>query len=109
MGQSFQILEIITLIYKYYLQRASIRGNRDKNFFHSINTVFVSFVAMTIQYCLKEYRTGKAPTELLEFKYQTAAGKLISDMKDESKTNQLQDYTTICIIYEAFPILKSGH
>jgi len=85
-----------------------MRGNRDENFFNSINAVFVWFVAATIQHCLKEWRTGKEPTELVEFKYETAAGKLISDVKDKSKTDQLQDHMTTCAIPGAFTIGKSG-
>jgi len=75
------------LIYECYFQRVRIRGNHNVTFFERINAVFDYFVAVTIQHCLKEWRTGKAPTELVEFKYETAAGKLISDMKDESKTD----------------------
>ena len=85
-----------------------MRGNRDENFFDSINAVFACFVTATIQYCLKEWRTGKEPTELVEFKYETAADKLISDVKDKSKTDQLQNHTTASAIPEAFTIGKSG-
>jgi len=85
-----------------------MRGNHDENFFDSINAVFVCFVAATIQHCLKEWRTGKQPTELVKFKYETAAGKLISDVKDKSKTDQLQDHTTACAIPGAFTIGKSS-
>jgi len=85
-----------------------MRGNRNENFFDSINAVFVCFVAVTIQDCLKEWRTGKEPTELVEFKYEIVAGKLISDVKDKSKTDQLRDHTTACAIPVAFMIGKSG-
>jgi len=85
-----------------------MRGNRDETFFDSINAIFVCFIATTTQHCLKEWRTGKAPTELVEFKYETATGKLISDAKDESKTDQLQDHTTACAIPGAFTMGKSG-
>lgn len=60
-----------------------MRGNRDANFFDKINAVFVCLIAATIQHCLKEWRSGKEPTELVEFKYETAAGKFISDVEDE--------------------------
>jgi len=108
LGQRFRVSEIVMLIYKCYFQRARMRGNRNENFFDSINVVFVCFVAATIQHCLKEWRTGKEPTELVEFKYETAAGKLISDAKDKSKTDQLHDHTTTCAIPRAFMIGKSG-
>jgi len=96
------------LIYECHFQQLRMRGNRDETFFDSINAVFVYFVAATIQHCLTEWRIGNALTELLKFKYQTAAGKLISDVKDESKTDQLQDHTTACAIPGAFTIGKSG-
>ena len=79
-----------------------MRENRDEKFFDSINAVFICFVAATIQHCLKEWRTGKEPTKLVEFKYERATGKFISDVKDESKTDQLQDHTTACAIHGAF-------
>jgi hypothetical protein len=48
--------------------------------------VFVCLIAATIQHCLKEWKSGKEPTELVDFKYETAAGMSISDVENERKT-----------------------
>jgi hypothetical protein len=63
-----------------------MRGRRDGDFFDKINAVFVCLIAATIQHCLKEWKSGKEPTELVDFKYETAAGMSISDVENERKT-----------------------
>jgi len=73
-------------MYEGYFKRPKMKGNRDVNFFDKINVVFVCLIAATIQHCLKEWRSSKEPTELVEFKYETAAGKSISDVEHERKT-----------------------
>jgi len=87
LGQRFQATEIVTLIYDSYFQRQKMRGNRDERFFERINAVFVCLVTATIQHCLNKWWSGREPAELVEFKYETAAGKLISDVKDERETD----------------------
>ena len=63
-----------------------MKGNRDVNFFDKINMLFVCLITATIHHCFKECRSGKETTERVEFKYEIAAGKFISDIEHERKT-----------------------
>ena len=76
-GHQFRASEIVTVIYELFFQRQKMRGNRDTTFFDEINPVFVCLVASALQHCLKEWKGGDRTKVLVEFKYETAAGKNI--------------------------------
>ena len=71
----FRASEIVTLIYECFFKRPKMKGRRDIKFFDKINPVFICFVAAVIQHCLKAWKDGTEPTELVDFKYETAAGR----------------------------------
>ena len=50
-------------------------------FVGKIHAVFIYFVAAVMQHCLKEWKTGKEPTETVDFKFETAAGRPPSDVE----------------------------
>ena len=71
----FRASEIVTLIYECFFKHPKMKGRRDIKFFDKINPVFCCFVAAVIQHCLKAWKDGTEPTELVNFKYETAAGR----------------------------------
>ena len=80
-GHRFRAIEIVTLIYECYFKRLKMRGRRDVSFFVKINVVFICFVAAAMQHCLKEWKTGREPTETVNFKFETAVGRPPSDVE----------------------------
>ncbi|KAF8415069.1 hypothetical protein EV426DRAFT_701826 [Tirmania nivea] len=72
-GHRFRASEIVTAIYELFFQRQKIRGNRDPTFFDKINSVFICLVALALQHCLKEWKTGERTKVLVDYKYETAA------------------------------------
>ncbi|KAF8416583.1 hypothetical protein EV426DRAFT_578631 [Tirmania nivea] len=58
-------------------ERQKMRGNRDPTFFDKINSVFICLVASALQHCLKEWKTSERTKVLIDYKYETAAEKLI--------------------------------
>ena len=67
--------EIVIFIYESFFQRRKMKGRRDVAFFDKINGIFICLVAAAIQHCLKEWQYGKVPTEVVDFKFENAAGR----------------------------------
>jgi hypothetical protein len=59
-----------------------MRGYRDVEFHEKINGVFICLVASALRHCLKHWVKGELAEEMVEFKYETAAGKNDSDARD---------------------------
>lgn len=57
-----------------------MRGIREADFFGMINESFICLFGAAIQHCLKEWLSGEAPTNLIDFKFETAGGRSLSDM-----------------------------
>ena len=71
----FRVSEIVTLIYECFFKRFKVKWRCDIKFLDKINPVFICFVAPVIQHCLKAWKNGMEPTELVDFTYETGAGR----------------------------------
>ena len=71
----FWASEIVRLIYECFFKCPKMKGGRNIKFFDKINPVFICLVAVVIQHCLKAWKDGTEPTELLDFKYVTVGGR----------------------------------
>jgi len=71
----FRAREIVQLIHGIYFLRPKMRGNRDVEFFASINDTFICLIATAIQHCLKEWRSGTLMEDQVDFKSESAGGK----------------------------------
>ena len=63
-----------------------MRGNRDPEFFNMINDSFIWLISSTLQHCLREWQTGEAAQEMVDFKYETTQRKWISDVLRQKLT-----------------------
>jgi len=69
------------VIYNKYYAGKKMREYRDREFHEKINGIFICLVASALRHCLKHWVTGELAEEMVEFKYETAAGKTNSDVK----------------------------
>ena len=74
------------MVYQLYFERPKMRGNRDPEFFNMINDSFIWLISSAIQHCLREWQTGEAAQEMVDFKYETAQHKWISDVLRQKLT-----------------------
>ena len=73
----FQADQITEIIFRNYFSSLKTQTVYDKDFFQSINEVFICLVASALSHCLKARKTGVyvKPLRSEEFKYESSAGR----------------------------------
>lgn len=80
LGHRFWAKEIVEVIYNKFFAGKKMRGYRDSKFHEKINGVFICLVSSALRHCLKHWAMGELAEEMVDFKYETAAGKRNSDV-----------------------------